>query len=377
MPAVHCGEAIFDEHAQVLHTATDGSECDRIVAQIKKLVRRLIDRTALCLRQYPNYPNVVVDLEHQALQRVMLVAQQRTMPLQGFARDGNDARDLMDEEHQNPPQIVQHAIWLLFLEVRDDSEPMLVKPSGHFDHVEPARVTNERALASFVRDEVLLPTKIHYEQCKCRVEHVENGQVKRLHTQVELVGPALDTHEPGLGYAMYPRDYPLMLPFYLLFAIRRCSNNRLAPIQEESVHHLGKRVEDNFACVLLMHRDGQKVEVMHSGFVADADANIVVRGCHVGRHVERDRERPALLQQLRNALQIHCTDKTSIAAHNPLKARANAPDAEYLFRLHNHLCHLTERQSSSQIFYNQLKLLSVGDSDGVLIDVAGICCIFR
>jgi hypothetical protein len=44
-------------------------------------VRHLIDRAALCLRQYPNYPNLVVDFEHQALQRVMLVAQQRAMPL--------------------------------------------------------------------------------------------------------------------------------------------------------------------------------------------------------------------------------------------------------------------------------------------------------
>jgi hypothetical protein len=35
----------------------------------------------LCLRQYPNYPNLVVDLEHQALQCVMLVAQQRALPL--------------------------------------------------------------------------------------------------------------------------------------------------------------------------------------------------------------------------------------------------------------------------------------------------------
>jgi hypothetical protein len=76
MPAVHCGEAIFDEHAQVLHTATDVSECDRIVARIRNLVRRLVDRAALCLRQYTNYPNLV-DLDHQALQRVMLVAQQR------------------------------------------------------------------------------------------------------------------------------------------------------------------------------------------------------------------------------------------------------------------------------------------------------------
>ncbi len=116
---------------------------------------------------------------------------------------------------------------------------------------------------------------------------------------------------------------------------------------------------------------------MHSGFVADADANIAVRGRHVGRHVERDRERLTLSQQLRDVLQIHRTDKKSIAAHNPLKARANAPDAEYLFRLHNHLCHLTERQSNSQILYNQLKLLGVGDGDGVPTNVAGICYIFR
>ncbi len=75
MPVVHCGEVIFDEHAQVLHTATDGSECDRIVARIRKLARHLIDRDVLCLCQYPNYPNLVVDLKHQALQCVMLVAQ--------------------------------------------------------------------------------------------------------------------------------------------------------------------------------------------------------------------------------------------------------------------------------------------------------------
>jgi hypothetical protein len=81
MPALHCGEAIFDEHAQVLHRATGVSECDRIVARIRMLVRRLVDRAALCLRQYTNYPNLVVDIEHQALQRVMSVAQQRAMPL--------------------------------------------------------------------------------------------------------------------------------------------------------------------------------------------------------------------------------------------------------------------------------------------------------
>jgi hypothetical protein len=210
MPAVYCGEEIFDEHAQVVHATTDVS--DHIVAQIRRLVRRLVDRAGLCLRQYTKHPNQVVDLEHQALQLVMLIAQQRAMPLQGFARDGSDSRHLMDEEHQNPPRIVWHAIRLLFFEVRDDSEPMPVKPGGHFDHVEPARVEKERALAPFVRDEVLLPTTIRHEQCKCRVVRVGNGQVKRLHTKVELVGLARDAHEPGLGYPMYPRDYTLIPP---------------------------------------------------------------------------------------------------------------------------------------------------------------------
>jgi hypothetical protein len=86
-----------------------------------------------------------------------------------------------------------------------------------------------------------------------------------------------------------------------------------------------------------MDRDGQNVEVMRSGFVADADANIAVQGRHVGRHVERDRERSALSQQLRDALQMYRTGKTNKAAHNTLRARANDPDAEFLFRLHNHL----------------------------------------
>jgi hypothetical protein len=99
-----------------------------------------------------------------------------------------------------------------------------------------------------------------------------------------------------------------MPPCHLLLAIRRRSSNRLAPVRIESVHSLGEHVEDSLASVPLMRRDGHKVEVMHSGFVADADANNAVRD----RHVERDRERPALSQQLRDALQIHRTDKTSM-----------------------------------------------------------------
>ena len=50
---------------------------------------------------------------------------------------------------------------------------------------------------------------------------------------------------------------------------------------------------------------GQEVEVMDSGFVTYADAEIAVRGRHVRRHVKRDREQPALLQKLHGALKVH------------------------------------------------------------------------
>ena len=96
----------------------------------------------------------------------MLVAHQRDVTLQGFTQDGRDACDLMYDKQYNPPQLVQHASWILLLEVRDDSEPMLVKPGGHFDHVDPEGVANERGLDPFVRDEFLLTTKIRYNRCK-------------------------------------------------------------------------------------------------------------------------------------------------------------------------------------------------------------------
>ena len=97
---------------------------------------------------------------------MMLVAQQRAVTLQGFTLDGRNTCNLMDDEQQNPPRLVMHTIWILIFEICDDSEPMLVKPGGRFNHVEPAGVSNERALALFVRDEFMLPTKIRYHRCK-------------------------------------------------------------------------------------------------------------------------------------------------------------------------------------------------------------------
>lgn len=128
----------------------------------------------------------------------------------------------------------------------------------------------------------------------------------------KLVCLETDAHELGLGDALYPRDYVPMSPRHRPRAIQRRSNNRLAPVREESVHLFGESIEDNHSCVPVIHVDGHNVEVMHSGFVADSDAKIAVRGRHVRRHIDLDRERPELPKKLRYALKIHLTDETSI-----------------------------------------------------------------
>ena len=161
----------------------------------------------------------------------MLVAQKRAVTLKGFKQDGRNDRDIMDREHQNPLQIIWHASWLLHLEVRSDSETMLFKPVGNLNHVQPRSVTNDRALNPFFWDEFILPTKIQYVKYKRRVKNVRDGQVEQLHNQVELVGSVLDSHGPGIGYVLYPRDHDLVSPHHILLSIRRPSNNLLTPVQ--------------------------------------------------------------------------------------------------------------------------------------------------
>ena len=72
----------------------------------------------------------------------MLVAQQRDATLQVFTQDGSNACNLMDNEQHNTPRLVCHTSWILLLGVRSNSGPMLVKPGGHFNYVEPAGVVN-------------------------------------------------------------------------------------------------------------------------------------------------------------------------------------------------------------------------------------------
>lgn len=94
------------------------------------------------------------------------------MTLQRFIRNGSDARGLIDDEQCNLPQLVRHASWRFLLKVCGESLPMIVKPGGHLNHVKPAGVANERALAPLIRDEVLFLVRIRRDQYKFRVKLV-------------------------------------------------------------------------------------------------------------------------------------------------------------------------------------------------------------
>ena len=100
------------------------------------------------------------------------------MTFQVFILNGSGSRYLMDENKHNPPQIIQNAGWLLNIKEWSDIYPMLVKPGGLLNHVQPDSVANERVLALFVRDEVLLPLKLQYKQCKFQLKRVRGGRVE-------------------------------------------------------------------------------------------------------------------------------------------------------------------------------------------------------
>ena len=108
------------------------------------------------------------------------------------------------------------------------------------------------------------------------------------------MGAAPDSYEPGVGYVLYPRDHALVSPRHILLAIQIPSNNLLVLVQVYSIHSLGKCVEDNLARMPVMDGYGQEVEVVYSGLVADAGANITVCSRHVHFHIKRDREFSAL-----------------------------------------------------------------------------------
>ena len=107
---------------------------------------------------------------------MILVAKHRAVTLQGFTQDIRDACDIMDSDQYNQLRIVRNAIWLLHLEVHADNEKMIVKPGGQLNHGKSVSVANERALARFVPENILLPKNIQYEQCKHQVKTCQGWQ---------------------------------------------------------------------------------------------------------------------------------------------------------------------------------------------------------
>ena len=102
-----------------------------------------------------------------------------------------------------------------------------------------------------------------------------------------------------------------------------------------------KRVEDNLDHMLVMDGDGKELEVMYNGLISDADANIVVCGLHVHSYINHEKECPELPQNIHDALQVHCTDETSIADDNILRSQSNDTDTNQIFCIDHHLYQLT------------------------------------
>lgn len=121
---------------------------------------------------------------------------------------------------------------------------MLVELGGELHHIEPACVTNDRALAPFFWNEVLLTAQIRDDICKGRIKLVRNGQVERLQAQVQLVGAAPDTHEPIESNLLDPRRHALIPTRHFSLTLRWGSNKRFSPVRKEYVYRLGEGVKD-------------------------------------------------------------------------------------------------------------------------------------
>lgn len=187
------------------------------------------------------------------------------------------------------------------------------------------------------------------------------------------MGTETDTQDYRLGQELNACDIAMVQTSHIPLEIQRRSRNYFEQEKVDSFHPLVERVENVRIRLKILDRDGQEVEVFHSGVVAEEDTDIVVRGVHVCRHVERDGERPEVPQQLHGALFVHSTDEKMIAVDYPLRARYNAPDEKLLLCVQNNLRQLTERKWRSQVVCIKLKLLCVSDGDILPTDVPRIC----
>ena len=105
-------------------------------------------------------------------QRVVLVGQKSSVSLQVFSCDSSDAHNIMDGKKHKSPQLIRHARRIILLKLHVNSKPVLVKPVGRLDPVDPTRVTNKIPLALILLDEIIMTTKLHHEKCEGPVQCV-------------------------------------------------------------------------------------------------------------------------------------------------------------------------------------------------------------
>ena len=99
------------------------------------------------------------------------------MSLQGFSCYNSDAHNITDDKKHKSPRLIWHARRILLLKLHVNSNPVLVKPVGHLDHVEPTRVTNKISLSLLLLDEIIMTTKVHHEKFEGPIQCVGKVQI--------------------------------------------------------------------------------------------------------------------------------------------------------------------------------------------------------
>lgn len=118
------------------------------------------------------------------------------------------------------------------------SEMTLVEPGSDRHYIEPASAAIESALTFFFYNEALLTTRLCGDIHKGEKQFVQIHEVERLRAQVQLVGAALDAHEPTASSLLDPRIYVLVLTRHLSPTIRWGSGNPFPPVPKGRVHRL-------------------------------------------------------------------------------------------------------------------------------------------
>lgn len=119
------------------------------------------------------------------------------------------------------------------------------------------------------------------------------------------------------------------------------------------------------------------MEVMHSAFIEEADARIVLRRPQVLCHVERNWKRPAAPNYLWNTLYFYHKVEASKLFDGPLIGKTDASDDEYLFHVNDHTRNFPERTSTGKILHDGLNLFGIFQGDRLATAGTSIIVLLR